>query len=62
MSGFMGIGKYGLLTMVGFCGFFYSLSWYGPEKPKFLLDREILETIAQYQPGLKIDHYDKSKH
>jgi hypothetical protein len=62
--GVMGIGKYGFVSMAGFCAFFAFLgqSFMGPDKPKFLLDREIVDEVAKYQPALQPDFYDKSKH
>jgi hypothetical protein len=62
--GFLGIGKYGYATMAGFCAFLAYLgqSFKGPERPKYLLDRDLVEIAAKYQPALDPDHYDKSKH
>ena len=59
----MGMGKYGLVSILGFSAFFAYLgeSYKGPEKPKFLLDRDFVEGVKKYQPALNLDHYDKAK-
>lgn len=59
----MGIGKYGWASLVGFTGFFAYLgqSFTGPDRPKFVLNRDIVEEAAKYQPALVVDHYVKDK-
>lgn len=47
--------------MGGFIAFFayLSRSFKGPEGPKFVLDKDLVDAVRPYQPGLAVEHYYK---
>lgn len=53
-----------LIYIGGFSAFFFFLSqsFKGPEAPKFIVDREAVDEIKKYQPGLVADYYYKEKY